>query len=105
MLTLATSVVPFLGLWAVMYISLRISYLLVLVLAVPTTGFLVRTYIVFHDCAHGSFFPGRRANSWVGAGLALDHVHTVRGAGVTITSCITQPPVTSIVVASGIIRR
>ena len=69
-ISLATSVVPFLGLWALMYFSLDISYLLVLALAVPTAGFLLRTYILFHDCAHGSFLPGR-ANDWVGSVLAL----------------------------------
>jgi omega-6 fatty acid desaturase (delta-12 desaturase) len=54
-----------------MYFALQVSYLLVLVLAVPTAGFLLRTYIVFHDCAHGSFLPGRRANAYLGAVLAL----------------------------------
>jgi omega-6 fatty acid desaturase (delta-12 desaturase) len=68
---LATSVVPFLVLWACMYEALQVSYLLVLVLAVPTAGFLVRTYILFHDCAHGSLFSGRRANAWLGAVLAV----------------------------------
>jgi omega-6 fatty acid desaturase (delta-12 desaturase) len=42
-----------------------------LVLAVPAAGFLVRTYILFHDCAHGSLLPGRRANLWFGSALAL----------------------------------
>jgi omega-6 fatty acid desaturase (delta-12 desaturase) len=68
---LATSVVPFLGLWGLMYLALHVSYWLVLVLAVPTAGFLVRTYIVFHDCTHGSFLPGRRANAWLGAAVGL----------------------------------
>ncbi len=68
---LATSVVPFLGLWVAMYFSLEVSYLLVLALAVPAAGFLLRTYILFHDCAHGSFLPGRRANTWLGAALGL----------------------------------
>jgi omega-6 fatty acid desaturase (delta-12 desaturase) len=71
LLALATSVVPFIGLWALMYLALQVSYLLVLVLAVPTAGFLLRTYILFHDCTHGSFLPGRRANAWLGAVLAL----------------------------------
>ena len=70
-LALATSVVPFLGLWYLMYRLLDVSYLLALLLAVPAAGFLVRTYIVFHDCAHGSFLPGKRANTWLGAVLAL----------------------------------
>ncbi len=71
LVALATSVVPFIGLWALMYLALQVSYLLVLVLAVPTAGFLLRTYILFHDCAHGSFLPGRRANARLGAVLAL----------------------------------
>jgi omega-6 fatty acid desaturase (delta-12 desaturase) len=54
-----------------MYFALQVSYLLVLALAVPTAGFLVRTYILFHDCAHGSLLPGRRANTYLGAVLAL----------------------------------
>jgi acyl-lipid omega-6 desaturase (Delta-12 desaturase) len=44
---------------------------LTLALAVPTAGFLLRTYILFHDCAHGSFLPWKRANDWLGSALAL----------------------------------
>ena len=71
LLALATSVVPFIGMWALMYWALQVSYLLVLVLAVPTAGFLLRTYIMFHDCAHGSFLRSKRANAWLGSVLAL----------------------------------
>jgi omega-6 fatty acid desaturase (delta-12 desaturase) len=71
LLALATSVVPFLGLWALMYFGLAISYLVTLALAVPTAGFLVRTYILFHDCTHGSLLPRRRDNEWLGSVLAL----------------------------------
>ncbi|MDX6689230.1 MAG: hypothetical protein QOG15_687 [Solirubrobacteraceae bacterium] len=62
----ATSVVPYLVLTALMYAALDVSPLLVVALAIPATGFLVRTFIVFHDCTHGSFLPSRRANTWVG---------------------------------------
>ena len=68
---LATSVVPFLVFWALMFVAFPVSYWLVLLLAIPATGFLVRTYILFHDCVHGSFLSGRRANAWVGTALAL----------------------------------
>jgi omega-6 fatty acid desaturase (delta-12 desaturase) len=71
LLAVATSVVPFIGLWVLMYLSLQVSYLLVLVLAIPASGFLVRTYILFHDCAHGSLLPSRRANAWLGSALGL----------------------------------
>jgi acyl-lipid omega-6 desaturase (Delta-12 desaturase) len=65
-LDLATSVVPYLALSVGMYLLLGVSYPLAFVLAVPAAGFLLRTYVVFHDCAHGSFLPWRRANTWLG---------------------------------------
>jgi acyl-lipid omega-6 desaturase (Delta-12 desaturase) len=71
LLSLATSIVPFAILWVLMYFALQVSYLLVLVLAVPTAGFVLRTYILFHDCAHGSLLRGRRANARLGAVLGL----------------------------------
>ena len=70
-LDLATSVVPYLGLWVVMYLLLDVSYWLVLALSIPAAGFLLRTFIVFHDCTHGSFFASKRANAWVGAFCGL----------------------------------
>ena len=71
MLDLATSVVPYLALSVAMYLALDVSYLLVLAIAIPTAGFLLRTYIVFHDCTHGAFLPSRRANVWLGTALGL----------------------------------
>jgi omega-6 fatty acid desaturase (delta-12 desaturase) len=68
---LATSVVPYLGLSVAMYYSLRISYLLTLAIAVPAAGFLVRTFILFHDCTHGSLLRSKRANAWLGTVLGL----------------------------------
>ena len=71
MLDIATSVVPYVALSTLMYLALDVSYLLVLALAIPAGGFLVRTFIVFHDCAHGAFLPSKRANAWVGAVMGL----------------------------------
>ena len=71
LLDVATSVVPYVGLSVLMYLALDISYLLVLALAVPAAGFLVRVYILFHDCTHGSFLPTKRANAWLGNALGL----------------------------------
>jgi acyl-lipid omega-6 desaturase (Delta-12 desaturase) len=68
---IATSVVPYFALSALMYVALDVSYMLTLAIAVPAAGFLLRTYIIFHDCAHGSFLPSRRANGWVGVALGL----------------------------------
>jgi acyl-lipid omega-6 desaturase (Delta-12 desaturase) len=70
-LDLATSVVPYVALTALMYLLVHISVLIVVVLAFPAAGFLVRTFIVFHDCAHGSFLPSRTANRCVGIACAL----------------------------------
>jgi acyl-lipid omega-6 desaturase (Delta-12 desaturase) len=71
LLDVATSVVPYLALLVLMYAVVDSSYLLVLALTIPAAGFLVRTFIVFHDCAHGSFLPSKRANAWLGTALGL----------------------------------
>jgi omega-6 fatty acid desaturase (delta-12 desaturase) len=60
------SVGPLILLFALMYFSLKISYWLTLALALPAAGFLVRTFIIFHDSCHGSFFKSKRANRIVG---------------------------------------
>jgi omega-6 fatty acid desaturase (delta-12 desaturase) len=54
-----------------MYLSLEVSYLLTLAIAVLAAGFLVRTFILFHDCSHGSFLASKRANIWLGVALGL----------------------------------
>jgi len=71
LLDLATSVVPYVALSALMYTSLSVSYWLTLAIAVPASGFLLRTFILFHDCTHGAFVPTRRANTWLGVALGL----------------------------------
>jgi acyl-lipid omega-6 desaturase (Delta-12 desaturase) len=71
LLGVATSLVPYLLLLVLMYLALDVSYLLVLALAIPAAGFQVRTFIAFHDCAHGSYLPSKRANAWLGAVLGV----------------------------------
>ena len=63
---LVNSLVPFGALWYLMYLSTFWSYGLTLLLAVPTAGFLVRIFIIQHDCGHHSFFRNRRANDLLG---------------------------------------
>jgi omega-6 fatty acid desaturase (delta-12 desaturase) len=70
-LDLLTSVVPYIVGFVAMYLALDVSYLLTLALSIPTAGFLLRTYIVFHDCAHGNFMPTKRGNQIVGVFTAL----------------------------------
>jgi acyl-lipid omega-6 desaturase (Delta-12 desaturase) len=71
LLELATSVLPYLALSYAMYLALDVSYLLVLAISIPAAGFLVRTFILFHDCSHGSMFASKRANAWIGTVLGL----------------------------------
>src|SRR4051812_7843423 len=70
-LDLGTSVVPYVALLVAMTFALRVSVLLSLVLVLPASAFLIRTFIVFHDCTHGSFMRSRRANDLLGAALGL----------------------------------
>ncbi|MBF0595316.1 MAG: fatty acid desaturase [Candidatus Omnitrophica bacterium] len=60
------TLVPYACLWILMYYSLRYSYWITLLLSVIAGGFLVRTFIIFHDCVHGSFFRSLKANRFWG---------------------------------------
>jgi omega-6 fatty acid desaturase (delta-12 desaturase) len=68
---LVNSLVPYLALWGLMVWTLNISYWITLALALPAAGFLVRIFIIFHDCCHGSYFKSRRANHLVEYVLGL----------------------------------
>jgi acyl-lipid omega-6 desaturase (Delta-12 desaturase) len=71
LLQIATSAVPYVALCVAMYVTLGISRVATIALAIPAAGFLVRVFVVFHDCAHGSLFPSKRANARVGTVLGL----------------------------------
>ncbi|MCA1065838.1 fatty acid desaturase [Rossellomorea aquimaris] len=62
---------PFFLLWFLAYQSLSVSYWLALVPIVIAAGFLTRTFIIFHDCTHFSFFKSRRANRFVGTAMGV----------------------------------
>jgi acyl-lipid omega-6 desaturase (Delta-12 desaturase) len=61
------SFVPYVGLWVLIIYSLNISLWLTAFLILLAGGFLVRLFIIFHDCGHGSFFKSKKANRIVGA--------------------------------------
>jgi len=63
---IVNTLVPSALLWYLMYRSLTISWWLIPPLAVLAGAFLVRIFIIFHDCGHGSYFRSRRANDIVG---------------------------------------
>lgn len=60
------SLIPYLILWIVMIKTIEISYWLTLLLSVFAAGFMVRIFIIFHDCGHGSFFKSKRMNTTIG---------------------------------------
>ncbi len=53
--------IPFFALFGLMYLSLSLPYIVTFLLAVPTALFLMRLFVIQHDCGHGSFFETRRA--------------------------------------------
>jgi omega-6 fatty acid desaturase (delta-12 desaturase) len=57
---------PLVVLWYAAYLSLSVSYWLTLAFAIVTSGFVIRTFIIFHDCTHQSFFKSKLANKIVG---------------------------------------
>lgn len=68
---IVTTVVPYAVLWYLMYRAYSRSYLLVLPLLIPAALLVVRSFILFHDCTHGSFFATRRMNAIVGTLLGV----------------------------------
>jgi omega-6 fatty acid desaturase (delta-12 desaturase) len=68
---LAITVVPLVLLWTAMWATLDIGYWFSLLIALPAAGFLVRLFMIQHDCGHGAFFRHRLANDWVGRILGV----------------------------------
>lgn len=66
MIQIINSVVPFLLLWFLAYKSLSVSIWLSLCFSIIAAGFVVRIFIIFHDCTHMSFFKNNKANRLVG---------------------------------------
>lgn len=65
---IANTFLPYLGLWVLMIGTVLYGFPVwtTLLLTVPAAGFLVRIFILFHDCCHGAFFPSRSANRILG---------------------------------------
>src|SRR4030095_175172 len=62
----ANTLGPLAFIWYLMYCSLEVSWWLTVPLAVFAGAFLVRVFIIFHDCGHGSYFKSGVANDFVG---------------------------------------
>jgi len=90
LLELVITFVPFLVFWVMAWAALSVSYWLTLLLAIPAGGFMVRLFLIQHDCGHGAFFQKRAHNDWVGRILGIfsltpyyvwRHTHAMHHAG------------------------
>ena len=63
---LVSTLVPLAASFVLMYWSLSVSYWLTLLLAIPAAGLTIRTFIIMHDCGHGSFLPSKTWNNIIG---------------------------------------
>ncbi len=68
---LAVTVALLLASWASMWAALGVGYWLTLLIAIPAAVFLVRLFMIQHDCGHGAFFRNRFANDWIGRVLGV----------------------------------
>ncbi len=57
---------PYFLLWGLMYLSLQYSYWITLALSVLAGGFLMRIFVIQHDCGHTSFFKNNKWNDRIG---------------------------------------
>ncbi len=63
---------PLAALWTAMWLAYSFGFWwLTLLLAVPAAGFLVRLFLIQHDCGHGAFFRNRTVNDWTGRVLGV----------------------------------
>lgn len=68
---IVVTVVPFLALWALVALAVVNEFWWGLILTIPAGGFLVRLFMLQHDCGHGALFPRRSANDWTGRILGI----------------------------------
>lgn len=70
-LEIAVTIIPYFGLWVLMVMAVGAGYWIALLLVLPAAGFLVRLFMIQHDCGHGAFFRSRSANDWTGRLLGV----------------------------------
>lgn len=57
---------PFVAIWALAWWALSVSPWLAMALALANAAFVVRLFMIQHDCGHGSFFKNRQVGDWIG---------------------------------------
>ena len=70
-LEIAVTLLGFVSTWIAIWLGMKSGHWSVLILAVPGAGFLVRLFLIQHDCGHGSFFRRRLSNDWTGRLLSV----------------------------------
>ena len=68
---LIITVIPFVALWALAWAAVAYGHWWGLVLILPAAGFLVRLFMIQHDCGHGAFFAHRQTDDWIGRFLGV----------------------------------
>ena len=68
---IVVTVIPFVLLWAAIAVSVTNGFWWGLALSIPAAGFLVRLFMLQHDCGHGSLFSRREANDWTGRVIGM----------------------------------
>jgi len=69
---LSVTLLPLVALWTAAWLAYTLGYWwATLLIALPSAGFLVRLFMIQHDCGHGSFFSDRRANDWIGRAIGV----------------------------------
>ncbi len=68
---LVNTVIPYMALWVVMIYVAQISWWLVVPISILASGFMIRAFIIFHDCGHGAFFKSDLANEIVGSLMGM----------------------------------
>jgi omega-6 fatty acid desaturase (delta-12 desaturase) len=90
-LELIVTVIPLIATWSLMWAALQFDVALCMLLSVPAAGFLVRLFMIQHDCGHGAFFRTRALNDWVGRAISVvtltpydvwKRTHAIHHAGV-----------------------
>ena len=86
---IAATVIPLIALWILAWLALSVSIFLTLLITVPAAGFLVRLFLIQHDCGHSALFKQRHINHWVGRVIGVftltpydvwRHKHTIHHA-------------------------
>ncbi|WP_324754865.1 fatty acid desaturase [Roseovarius sp. Pro17] len=68
---LSITAVSFFTLWILTALAAVNGFWWGLLLTIPAAGFLVRLFVLQHDCGHGALFAGRRLNDWIGRTIGV----------------------------------